>query len=193
MNRPRDDTRAVLKSGVTPGPLTPAELDALLERPLLARLATVREDGAPYVVPLWFHWQDGSFWIVVRERARFVPGLLREPRVCLSVASESPPYSRATFMGLAEVVARPRESEQWVVIARLMAARYIADVDPDYLDRTARYPRWLIRIVPTEVTTWRGGGWARYYTEGSGQDRWGDRPPKRTMSGQADTGAFTED
>ena len=154
-------------SDVDPGPLTDAEKRAFFSRPMLARLATVRADGAPHVAPLWFQWDehDGSFWLVIRAKARFVPNLLAEPRVCLSIAAESPPYTRATIMGRAEIVARPGESEQWMVIARRMIERYLGDLDPGYFDRTASYPRWLVRIVPDTMTTWRGGGWARFYTE----------------------------
>ena len=151
----------------TPGPLTQAEQRAFFLRPLIARLATVRADGSPYVVPLWFEWEerDGSFLVVIRERARFMPDLLREPRVCLSIAAESPPYARATVMGRAEIVGRPRESDEWKAVARRMTVRYVGNVDPGYFDRTVVYPRWLVRIVPSEMTTWRGGGWHRLYTE----------------------------
>jgi PPOX class probable F420-dependent enzyme len=154
-------------SGVEPGPLTDAEKNAFFRRPLLARLASVRPDGAPYTVPLWFEWDEdaGSFWFVIRERARFVQNLVHEPRVCLSIAADSPPYTRATIMGRAEIVARPGQSEQWMPIARRMTQRYVGDVDPGYFERTARFPRWLVRIVPYEMTTWRGGGWSRFYTE----------------------------
>lgn len=167
MSRSERPRPATLASGVEPGPLTPAEQREFFGRPLLARLATVRPDGAPYVVPLWFQWDeaDGSFWFVVRERARYVPSLLQEPRVCVSIAAESPPYARATIMGRVEVVARPGESRQWMDMAARMTQRYVGEVDPGYLERTARYPRWLLRVVPYEMTTWRGGGWSRFYTD----------------------------
>jgi len=167
MSEPARTWPATLASGVEPGPLTETEKKEFFSRPLLARLATVRPDGAPYVVPLWFQWDedDGSFWFVIREKARFVPNLFHEPRVCLSIATDTPPYTRATIMGRAEIVARPGESEQWMAIARRMTQRYVGDVDPGYFERTARYPRWLVRIVPSEMTTWRGGGWSRFYTD----------------------------
>ena len=157
----------MVMSPVVPGPLTDAEKRDFFRRPLIARLGTVGEDGAPYVVPVWFEWEerDGTFLVVIREKARFMPGLLREPRVCLSIAAESPPYTRATIMGRAEIAGRPRESDEWKEVGRRMSARYVADVDPGYFDRTAKYPRWLVRIVPYETTTWRGGGWHRSYTE----------------------------
>jgi PPOX class probable F420-dependent enzyme len=158
---------ATLASGVEAGPLTEAERREFFSRPLLARLATVRPDGAPYVVPLWFQWDDadGSFLLVIRERARFIPNLLGDPRVCLSIAADSPPYARATVMGRAVIVRRPGESDEWMPVARRMATRYVGDVDPEYFERTARFPRWLVRIVPDEIISWRGGGWSRFYTD----------------------------
>jgi PPOX class probable F420-dependent enzyme len=166
-----DPTRrqpAHLGSTVERGPLTEIEQREFFSRPLLARLASVRADGAPYVVPLWFQWdeRDGSFWFVTRERSRFMPNLLREPRVCVSIAAETPPYARATIVGRAEIVARPGESDAWTAVARKMTERYVGSRDPGYVDRTARHPRWLVKVVPTEMTTWRGGPWGRYYTEG---------------------------
>jgi PPOX class probable F420-dependent enzyme len=167
MTRRQRRRPATLGSGVEPGALTETERSEFFRRPLLARLATVRPDGAPYVVPLWFQWDevDGSFWLVIRERARFVPNLLREPRVCLSIAADAPPYARATIMGRAVIVARPGESDEWMAVARRMTTRYVGETDPGYFERTARFPRWLVRIVPDEMTTWRGGGWSRFYTD----------------------------
>jgi nitroimidazol reductase NimA-like FMN-containing flavoprotein (pyridoxamine 5'-phosphate oxidase superfamily) len=31
------------------------QVNTLLATPVIARLATVREDGAPYIVPMWQH------------------------------------------------------------------------------------------------------------------------------------------
>jgi nitroimidazol reductase NimA-like FMN-containing flavoprotein (pyridoxamine 5'-phosphate oxidase superfamily) len=38
--------------------LTSKQVDELLATPVIARLATVREDGASYIVPVWQHWDD---------------------------------------------------------------------------------------------------------------------------------------
>jgi PPOX class probable F420-dependent enzyme len=155
-------------SGAPRGPLSPEEQRAFFKRALLARLATVAPDGSPYIVPLWYEWDDGdgSFWFVIREHARFMPHILHEPRVCLSIASETPPYARATITGRAEIVGRPGQSDAWRPIAERMARAYIGDRGPGYIDGTAGFPRWLVRVVPVSMTTWRGGGWARRYTGG---------------------------
>ena len=41
------------------GGMTRAEMDAFLAGPWLARVACLKPDGAPYVVPVWYHW-DGE-------------------------------------------------------------------------------------------------------------------------------------
>jgi hypothetical protein len=85
--------------------------------------------------------------------------------VCLSIATDTPPYARATVVGRAVIAARPGESDAWMAVARRMTTRYVGNVDPGYFERTARFPRWLVRVVPDEMTTWRGGGWSRFYTD----------------------------
>ena len=48
-----------MTEGRKPGKLTSEEVDAFLATPVIARLATVQPDGAPYVAPVWQHW-DGT-------------------------------------------------------------------------------------------------------------------------------------
>lgn len=159
------DQRVRLGEGVEPGPLTPGEMDEFLQRPLIARLATVRPDGAPYINPLWFEWDGSDFWLLARRRSAYVEHLRANPRVCLSVASDELPYTRVTAIGRAEVANPDGSSDVWLPLARRLTRRYVGGVDDDYAERTAQQSRWLIRVVPEETITWRGGGWARHYTQ----------------------------
>jgi nitroimidazol reductase NimA-like FMN-containing flavoprotein (pyridoxamine 5'-phosphate oxidase superfamily) len=43
--------------------LTDGELAAYLAEQRTARVATVRPDGAPHVVPLWFVWHGGALYL----------------------------------------------------------------------------------------------------------------------------------
>lgn len=113
MHEEATDRPATLGFGAEPGPLTAQEQAEFFQRPLLARVAAVAADGAPYVVPLWFLWE------------------------CYA--------SRAFACQLP------------------MTQRYIGQLDTGYIDRTADFPRWLERVTPYRMTTWRGGGWSRYY------------------------------
>lgn len=44
----------------------PVDIDAFLARPLLARVAT----SGPTVRPVWFIWEDGSFWWLTDTKNR---------------------------------------------------------------------------------------------------------------------------
>ncbi len=52
--------------------LTSEQVDKLLAGPIIARLATVKPDGAPYVVPVWEYWEDGAMYIIPREKSAFM-------------------------------------------------------------------------------------------------------------------------
>ena len=144
--------------------LTPAELKDLLAGPVVARLATVQPNGAPYLVPLWQYWDSEAMYLVPRARARFIEHLKSEPRVAVSCADDvNPQHSRVLIEGEAEFVEGPvLMAGRLLEIAREMAERYGGDAGLRYLEGTMDKPRYLIRVVPRRVTTWTGGWHPRY-------------------------------
>lgn len=155
---------ARLGNEVKSGPMSPEEREEFLSRPMIARVATVDPSGAPFIVPLWFHWDGEAFYVVVRDKAQFLPNVRHESRVCISVATETPPYARVTAQGRAEMIP-PGTNDLWSELTQKMTMRYVGDVDAGYADRTAKYPRWVLRIVPDTLISWRGGGWHQRYTK----------------------------
>ena len=65
------------------GGLAPEALDALLRETIVARLATIDDDGYPYVVPVWTEWDGSAMWLVARARAAYVAHLTARPKVAL--------------------------------------------------------------------------------------------------------------
>jgi PPOX class probable F420-dependent enzyme len=64
----------------------PAEFLDLLERPLLAHLATVRTDGTPQVCPMWFAWEHGSLAFSSTRKRRKHVNLASLPQAAVSIA-----------------------------------------------------------------------------------------------------------
>ncbi|GAC1642602.1 MAG: hypothetical protein NVS4B2_32250 [Chloroflexota bacterium] len=147
--------------------LTKEEMDAFLQQPVVARLATVDQDGAPNVAPVWQTWDGEAFWIVPREKSSFVKHLRHESRVCLSIALESTPYTRVTAHGTAAIVEGPVDSQgglsRWVEVARGMALRYLGEHGPEYLEPTMDRPRYLVKVTPQKIVTWDGVEWHDKY------------------------------
>ena len=144
--------------------LTTQQVKELLGTPVIARLATVKPNGAPYVVPVWQHWDGESMWIIPRERSRFVEYLRNEPRVAVSCADDIyPGNSRVLIEGAAEIVEGPAlMTGKMLEIAREMAERYGGPAGLEYLEGTIEKPRYLVRIVPAKMTTWAFGWHPRY-------------------------------
>ncbi len=159
----------------TPPPdrLSDVEIGELLRRPVLARLATIRADGYPSIVPVWIDWDDAAAWIVARARAAFVGDIRRDPRVCLSVVDDRDPDRRAQLFGRAELVGQPGPlSGRTLEIARRMAQAHEGAAGLAYVEGSVGWPRQLIRIQPARVVSWRTGAWHPKYTDGPtrGQD-----------------------
>jgi PPOX class probable F420-dependent enzyme len=60
----------------------------LLERPLIAHLATLRPDGAPQSNPMWFLWRDGRVFMTHTRARQKYRNLQTERRVALSICDD---------------------------------------------------------------------------------------------------------
>lgn len=144
--------------------LTPKQVDELLATAVIARLATVKPDGAPYLVPVWEYWDGEVMYVIPRAKSRFVEYLRNEPRVAVSCADDaSPGHARVLIEGTAEIVEGPAlMAGKMLEIAREMAERYGGEAGLEYLAGTMDKPRYLVRITPNKMTTWAGGWHSRY-------------------------------
>ena len=146
--------------------LTPAEIKEFLAGPVVARIATIDENGVPYVTPAWQEWDGEAFWIVPRERSAWVAHIKKNPNVGISCAQDSGTYKRVTAQGKAQIVFGPAPMQgQCLDVANRMALRFLGEHGPEYLAPTYDRPRYLIKIVPTKMLTWDGIEWARKYTD----------------------------
>jgi PPOX class probable F420-dependent enzyme len=147
------------------GGLTPEALDVLLREPIVARLATIDDDGYPYVVPVWTEWDGTAMWLVARARSAYAAHLTARPRVALSVVRDGDAAeTRALILGRAEVVAGPGPlSGEMEAVARRMARRYEGADGERYIDESLAWPRILVRVVPDRIRTWGDPGWHPRY------------------------------
>lgn len=122
----------------------------LTEGTRTAKLATTRADGRPHVVPIWFDLDDNGT-VVLTTGADSLKGkaLRHDPRVCLCVDDETPPYSFVVIDGTAEITEDPGPLLEW---ATRIAARYLgAERAEEYGRRNAVPGVLLARVTPTHV------------------------------------------
>jgi len=138
------------------GPLGPAELARFLEDEWLATLSCLGENGYPYSVPVWYHWENERFWVVPRARAEWARYLEQNPRVSLAISEPHPPLRRVLVEGDAEPLTGPGSAERALALSARLASRYLGPAAASYLEATAMQPRRVFTIVPVKLVTWHG-------------------------------------
>ncbi len=104
-------------------------------------------------------------WVIPRSKSRFADHIRNDPRVCVSCADDvNPEHRRVTIEGRAEVVEGPVPLEgRTKEIADEMAVRYMGPEGPEYAAKTANRLRYLVRITPERITSWKGTEWHQRY------------------------------
>lgn len=83
-------------------PLNETQLSALLKAPWAARLACIRPDGAPHVVPVWHEWDGEAFHVLAWKGSRWGDYLASNPQVSLTVDEPFVPFRRVSVKGTAQ-------------------------------------------------------------------------------------------
>lgn len=150
------------------GKLSDEDLAEFLSSDVLCRLGVLDDEGWPYVVPIWFLYRDGGFYVIPRERSDWARFMENDKRVFLDI-DEPGSMRKVLVKGEAELLERPNTGGKWTEIASEMSYRYLGPNGPDYLVPTLNEPRWLFFIRPLSMKTWQGVDWAkRYKHEGWG-------------------------
>ena len=117
---------------------------------------TLRRDGSPHLVPVWFRWDGAVITIWTTEERVWVRNLIRDPRAAFSVQTFEAPYPAVIMRGTA-TVATADDSATMAEI-RAITRRYVpAEGVERYI---ADWPnlRTIVSIVPNHIVSWSAGG-----------------------------------
>ena len=148
------------------GRMSDQEVKTFLDGPHLCRLACLDDEGWPYIVPLWYQYSDGGFYVIPRARSVWAKHIQRDPRIniCVDIWET---MQKVMAKGKAEIVEEPNTGGRWVEVATEMSLRYLGEDGPKYLEPTLGEPRWLIFMPAEQQLTWQGLDWASRYKHGT--------------------------
>jgi PPOX class probable F420-dependent enzyme len=92
-----------------PKPPLPDKLNAFLERPNPAVMATLRSGGAPVTVATWYLWEEGRVLLNLDARRKRLQHLRRDPHVSLTVLAERNWYQHVSLHGRVASIADDAE------------------------------------------------------------------------------------
>lgn len=136
--------------------MNPDVLDEFLQQPHVGVIATLRRDGLPYTVPVWWLWKDGVVWLTGTYSRVWCQQLLHDPRASLCIEALAPVAGHVGFDGRAEACELPG-FDIWP-ISRELAEKYVGRGDANNTDAVDVFftnmrtePRLLFRLVPETI------------------------------------------
>lgn len=121
----------------------------LLQGTRTGKLATVRADGRPHVVPIWFELDGETLVFTTGETSVKAANMRRDARVCLCVDDETPPFAYVQIEGVAQMSAEPVGLLHW---ATRIGGRYMGAVLAESYGKRNGVPgELLVRITPTKI------------------------------------------
>ena len=151
-----------------------------MEQPFMGVLATLRQDGRPYTIPLWFLWDgeiaddahpvhnppSGHLWLTGTLGRVWCRQLINDPRMSFCIETSGPPSQHVEIDGTAEAFTLP-DFDIWP-ISRKLAEKYVGQGDPANADAVDAFfanmqtePRMLFKVTPEvwraiDLTVYRG-------------------------------------
>ena len=132
-----------------------AEVLARLASDHIGWLTTVRADGSPHAVPVWFLWHDGRLLVMSEPRTAKVTNVRRGSPALLHLHTRADGNGVVVLSGPA--VVSDRTSTQWLPeIGDAYTAKY-AEAMVAYgmgLEPIAEKFHVVIELVPTDLQAW---------------------------------------
>lgn len=133
--------------------LSTSEINAFLQGPWTARLACIRPDGSPHVIPVWQEWDGKSFTIIAWEGSQWAEFVLANPTISLTIDEPWPPLRRVTARGRAEPLPISAASQELEQLVQRLTSRYLGQQNRA---RTAGQVNSAFRIFVDRLNGWQG-------------------------------------
>jgi len=131
-----------------------AAREAFLSRPVIARLATSRDDH-PRVLPMWFLWDGTHVWMETNPSFPNARILRTNPYAALTIDETlgGLRFRAITMRGLIEVIDGPEELIRGTV--RRIYEKYLGpDLAREPAQAMLMAPHLLLRFTPTRTVSW---------------------------------------
>ena len=129
----------------------------LMQGTFTGKLATVKKDGSPHVVPIWFVVENGkgrgkagNIILTTGDTSVKANNIQHDDRVSICIDDQKPPFSFVTIHGTAKIY--PYKQKEVLEWATKIAERYVGKKNAKtYGEVNSGEGAVLVRIKPTKV------------------------------------------
>src|SRR5918999_5514771 len=129
----------------------------LMQGTFTGKLATVKKDKSPHVVPIWFVVENGkhrgkagNIIFTTGDMSVKANNIQHNGRVSICIDDQKPPFSFVTIFGTAKIY--PYKQKEVLKWATKIAERYMGKSNAeDYGRRNSAEGAVLVRLKPTKI------------------------------------------
>ena len=129
-----------------------SQITQFLSGPWTARLACIRPDGHPHVIPVWQEWDGKKFNILAWHGSQWVEYIRKNPQVSLTVDEPWAPDRRIVMRGSAKEVLNVDMETRTTLLGKL-SKRYLGQETPQ---RFINQVETVFTIFPETLRGWMG-------------------------------------
>ena len=126
--------------------------DKFLKTQKILRLATVDKRGMPHIVPVWYLYKDGVFYIGTNTVTKKAKNVKKNPKVsfCVDAGIRSPIFG-VMGKGFAKLIMNKKIVTS---IAKKILLRYFKSLNNNSAQELLVQTNCIIKIMPKKITTW---------------------------------------
>lgn len=127
--------------------------DKFLKSQKILRLATVDKKGIPHIVPVWYLYKNGNFYVGTNTSTKKAKNVRKNPKVsfCVDLGVHSPIIG-VMGIGNAKLILRKNDVSR---IAKKILLRYFKSLNNKSAQELLSQTDCIIEIIPKKITTWK--------------------------------------
>ena len=132
--------------------MTDDQIEGLLKAPWMARMACVKPDGSPHVVPVWFEWSRQKVHILAWKGSKWAEYLALNPQISLTIDEPWKPFRRISINGVAAVIRDPSRDQTDLLVSRI-GNRYLG---PKFSQTLLAQIECAFSVTISSLKGWQG-------------------------------------
>ena len=126
--------------------------DKFLRSQKILRLASIDKRGMPHIVPVWYLYKDGVFYVGTNTSTKKARNVKRNPKVsfCIDAGIRSPIFG-VMGRGIAKLILNKKIVSE---IAKKILLRYFKSLNNHSAQELLTQTDCVIKITPEKTTVW---------------------------------------
>ena len=126
--------------------------DKFLKSQKILRLATIDKRGVPHIVPVWYLYKDGIFYVGTNTSTKKAKNVKKNPKVsfCVDAGIRSPIFG-VMGRGVAKLILNKKIVSS---ITKKILLRYFSSLNNNSAQELLAQTDCIIKITPKKITVW---------------------------------------